>query len=489
MRSSARLATILRHEWRNLAADRTAWVVILLFAAVIAGAVVNGSARVEERRAEIDQALAAERERLAADRAEALRAAAAPRPEGEVSPFAAGPDHPYYLGTRQGTNAFLLPGPLAPLALGQSDLYPYGYKVTTGNRESLVTSEPLENPIKLHTGSFDLAFVLIYLGPLLILVLSFNLISGEKESGTLGLLLSQPVSLRTLVLGKVALRALLVLGSAVVFTLAGFLATGADLSAPGAPFRLALWSLAVLAYGAFWFSLAVWVNARGRSSAANAVILASCWLVLVVLVPGVVNLAATAFYPVPSRVDFVHAMRLASNEARVQGSQLLGQFFEDHPQLAKGRPADPDEASFMVLRLARDEAVGRSLEPVLARYEESLERQEGLVDRFRFLSPALLLQDVLLDIAGTGAARHRRFVAQVDAFRRGWRELFAPRYVEDRPVFTAADYDRLPRFDFVEEPTDELARRTALPLALLIGVPLVLGGLGLRAYRRFQAAG
>lgn len=488
MSSSSQLASILRHEWRSLAADRTAWIVLLLFAAVIAGAVVNGSARVEERRAEIGRALAAERERLAGDRAEALRAATAPRPEGEVSPFAVGPDHPYYVGTRQGTHAFLPPGPLAALALGQSDLYPYGYKVTTGNRESLVTSEPLENPVKLHAGSFDLAFLLIYLSPLLILALSYNLISGEKESGTLGLLLSQPVSLRILVLGKVALRALVVLGSAVVFTLAGFLATGADLSTPGAPFRLALWSLAVLAYGAFWFSLAIWVDARGRSSAANAVVLASCWLVLVVLVPGVVNLAATVLFPVPSRVEFVEAMRSATDQARVQGSQLLGQFFEDHPQLASGRPADSQEASFMVLRLARDETVGRSLEPVLARYEASLERQEALVDRFRFFSPALLLQDILLDIAGTGTVRHRRFMAQVDAFRNDWRDLFAPRYVVERPVFTAADYDRLPRFVFHEEPTGEVARRTALPLVLLVGLPLLLGAFGLRAYRRFQPA-
>lgn len=481
------LGTILRHEWRSLAADRTAWVVLFLFATVIAVALASGASRVAERRAEIGRATAEERERLAKDRAEALRAAG--KPEGEASAFALGPDHPYYIGTRHGTNAFLPPGPLAALALGQSDLQPYGYRITTGNRESLVTSEPLENPIKLHTGPFDLAFVLIYLYPLLILALSFNLISGEKEGGTLGLLLSQPLSLRTLILGKVALRALLVLGSAVAFTLAGALATGVDLAAPGAALRLALWFLAVLAYGAFWFSLAVWINARGRSSAANAVALSSCWLVLAVLVPGLVNLLATALYPVPSRVELVNAMRTATDQARVQGSQLLGRFFEDHPQLAGDRPADPEEASFMVLRLARDEAIARSLEPVFARYEDRLARQRALVDRFRFASPALLLQDSLLKIAGTGSARHQRFVAEVDAFRGRWRDLFAPRYVAGNPVFTAADYDRLPRFAFREEPAAETARRAALPVAVLILLTLALGGLGLRAFQRYPVAG
>ena len=484
------LGTVLRHEWRSLAADRTAWVVLLLFAGVIACAVISGASRVEERRAEIGRGMAAERERLAKDRAEALRVETEGKPaEGEASPFALGPDHPYYLGTRQGTDAFLPPGPLAALALGQTDLQPYGYRITTGNRESLATSEPLENPIKLHTGAFDLSFVLIYLYPLLILALSFNLVSGEKEGGTLGLLLSQPLSLHALILGKVALRALLVLGSAVVFTLAVALAAEVDLSAPGAAFRLALWFLAVLAYGAFWFSLAVWIDSRGRSAAANAVALSSCWLVLAVLVPGLVNLLATALYPVPSRVELVNAMRAATDQARVQGSQVLGRFFEDHPQLATDRPSSPEEASFMVLRLARDEAIARGLEPVLARFEERLARQRALVDRFRFASPALLLQDVLLDAAGTGSARHQRFAAEVEAFHRSWRELFAARYVAAKPVFTAADYDRLPRFTFNEEPAAETARRTALPLAVLILLPIALGGLGLYGYRHYPVTG
>jgi ABC-2 type transport system permease protein len=46
--------------------------------------------------------------------------------------------------------------------------------------------------------------------PLLILALSYNFLSGEREAGTLQMLLSQPISLRSVVSGKIALRFLVV---------------------------------------------------------------------------------------------------------------------------------------------------------------------------------------------------------------------------------------------------------------------------------------
>ena len=128
----------------------------------------------------------------------------------------------------------LPPGPLAPLAIGQSDLLPYYFKVSTDARENIVAATELENPQRLLVGRFDLAFVLIYLYPLLILGITYNMLSAEKEQGTLALALSQPVSLSTLVTGKVTLRALLLVGIVVVFSAVALAAAGADLAAPGA---------------------------------------------------------------------------------------------------------------------------------------------------------------------------------------------------------------------------------------------------------------
>jgi ABC-2 type transport system permease protein len=110
--------------------------------------------------------------------------------------------------------------PLGPVALGQSDLFPSQYDVT--NQSSVVFMNPsdIESPWHLMSGHFDLAFVIVYLLPLLIFALSYNLLSAERENGTLRLLLSQPLRLRTLLAGKLSVRAAVLLGPAVLLPVA-----------------------------------------------------------------------------------------------------------------------------------------------------------------------------------------------------------------------------------------------------------------------------
>lgn len=100
---------------------------------------------------------------------------------------------------------------LAGLCLGQRDLYPvyYGFNVTDLARQ--VNTAELANPMKLLTGNFDLSYVIVFLFPLLVVALFYNLYAGEREGGTLSLLQSQPVSLATILLSKALLRLVIVL--------------------------------------------------------------------------------------------------------------------------------------------------------------------------------------------------------------------------------------------------------------------------------------
>ena len=50
----------------------------------------------------------------------------------------------------------------------------------------------VESPLNLMVGRFDLTFVVIYLLPLLVLALSFNVLSEEREQGTLALTCCSP---------------------------------------------------------------------------------------------------------------------------------------------------------------------------------------------------------------------------------------------------------------------------------------------------------
>src|SRR6185436_5114429 len=95
--------------------------------------------------------------------------------------------------------------------------------------------------------------------------------------------------------------------------------------------RAALWTIAVLIYGAVWHGIALVVNARGLSAPANALALAAIWLLFAVVGPSCVNLLVAVRYPMPSRVEAAVQARAATQEATVQGSRQLGQFLQDHP--------------------------------------------------------------------------------------------------------------------------------------------------------------
>jgi ABC-2 type transport system permease protein len=479
---SQTLTRIIKHEWKILVADRTLWVVAPLFALLIGYGVYNGSSWMRFQDATLEAAKQEERERFARAKAEVTSIEQGAQPASAFS----NPRLPSVAASRTGPRyALAPPAPLAALAVGQSDLYPYYFKVTSQSKQTFTANDEIENPTNLLAGRFDLAFVIIYLYPLLILALSYNLISAEREQGTLAMLMSQPVGLRTFASGKIGLRALVVLALAAEFSLAAFLLSGAGLSADGVWLRLLLWMAVVGAYGAFWFALALLVNAFGRNSATNAMALAGMWLALALILPALLNIAVTTIYPVPSRVEMIQATRRASAEATAKGSQLLAKYYEDHPELTAGGQADPND--FYTRSIAVQDETERLIQPVIDHFDRQVTGQQSLLDRFRFLSPAVVAQSALNDIAGTGAARYRHFLGLVDAFHQSWRAHFTPRIVQ-KALLVADDYDRFPAFMFREEPAGAVAGRAMIGLIGLLIPALLIGWLGLRALRRYSVA-
>jgi ABC-2 type transport system permease protein len=472
---------ILLHDWRTLRADVTIAVTALVFGAALAYGLYNGLRFTTAQRQAIQAAADEERTRFEDLRAETERLE---REAGSISAFR-DQRNPSVLGQTRGGRYAVLPSlPLAPLSIGQSDLLPPYYRMSTDAREAVLSSAELENPRTLLTGRFDLSFVIIYLYPLLILVLSYNLLSAEKEQGTLPLVLSQPVSLGSLVRAKILLRGVLIVGFAVAVCLAGLAIGRLPLTTADAAFRLALWCLVLAAYGAVWFSLAVLVSSFGQPSSTNAMALAGCWLAIVVLAPTVINLGVTTAYPVPSRVRMIQAIRIASDTATTQGSKLLARYYEDHPELVT--TAEKASTDFNALRVAVNADVERQVRPVVEHYEQQLAAQQRTVGVLRYLSPAIVTQDALSDLAGTGSARHQHFVSLVDRFHREWREFFTPRILQKARV---TNHSEIPAFVYVEEPFAHVLVRTSVNLLALAAPALCLAAAGLRRLPRFRIAG
>jgi ABC-2 type transport system permease protein len=489
------LTRIIRHEWRVLNADKTVYILLALFSVFVAYAIYNGASFARAQRASLEFLQNEREERFARNKAAVKKYERERIADPKLKPP---PETILAAIASAGYNVALPPAPLAALSVGQGELYPPYTKVSLWNsKQDLFSEVENKNPLNLLSGRFDLVFFAIYLYPLLILALSYNLLSEERENGTLALLAAQPVSLARIVIGKVVLRFGVVLAATVLFSLAAALVGGANLFDANVALLVGWWILTVALYGSSWFALACLVNAGGGNSAANAALLAACWLGLTLVVPSLLNLLVTSVYPTPSRVELVAVTRQATVETREAGSQLLAVYLEDHPELAPGDREKniKDSAS---IDFANHREVERRVAPLAARFDEQLAKQQRVVGFLSFLSPSIAAQEALEDIAGTGAARYQNFRRQTATFHSEWQNRYAPKLFlratradateVDRGRLTPADYDDYPRFSFAEETANDAARRILLGLtALAIPLALVVF-LAVRRMRRCRAA-
>lgn len=444
---------LARHEWRLLTTSAVVRLVVAVFSVAVIAATGLGFARAERDR----QTYEIFTERAARQRSQpaSLRA--------DV------------VANEKGWLALVPPAPLGMLAVGQRDVYPGYLKITARNLDALVTGDQVEHPLAVASGHLDLAFIVLFLYPLLIFAVSFDLTATERDRGTLRMVLAQPVRLRDVVAGKMAARVVLLAAPVALIPVAA----GAVRSPAWA---LAAWTATVLVYGLIWHGIALLVNARGWSAPANALALAGIWLLFAIVGPATINLAIAVRYPMPSRVEAAVQARAATQQATVQGSRQLGQFLQDHPTSAN--VGQEGMRQFAVLQAARDRQVAERLQAVEAAFNAQLERQQRLAGWLSGLSPTMIAQGILLDVAGTSANQFTHFRAAAQRFQREWQAYFEPR-VLDAATLTEAELAAAPSFAYAREPARVMLLRNAPPIAAMMIVAALLWWAGFSAYRGY----
>nr|WP_295873744.1 DUF3526 domain-containing protein [uncultured Chitinophaga sp.] len=163
----------------------------------------------------------------------------------------------------------------------------------------------------LRFGEMSVAMVLQLLVPLLIFFLGYNAIAGERESGTLKILLCQGVSWRQLMIGKtlgiIAVSFTLFL-PVIVLTIVLWVVLSQGQIAADAALRLLLLLIAYAVYFAICAGITVLVSAVSRSSKGALTILLGSWIFFLVILPRLTQAAGANIYPAPSKIEFAAAI-------------------------------------------------------------------------------------------------------------------------------------------------------------------------------------
>jgi ABC-2 type transport system permease protein len=357
------------------------------------------------------------------------------------------------------------PPPLAFAAIGQRDIQPFVLRIRAlGLQQQLYDAEAINAELALP-GVFDWAFVLVYLAPLIVIALTHDLVTGEREGGRLRLLLSMPG--RGLWRRRIGLRFALSFAALSLPFLVGALVTAAP---PGAAAAMLL--VAALYLG-FWFGVALAVGSIVRASATAAASLIGCWILLTLVFPTLANAAIARAVPTGKGIDVTLAQReIVHHGWDIPKADTFARFFVHHPEW-HGREGFEGRFHwkwYFAMHEVGDQAVAAEA----AAYRASLTARETWTERAGYLLPGVAAQGVLHRIADTDQFGQFAYQDSIAAFHDRLRRFFYPYLFADQP-FTRADFDRIPAYT-PRAPSGSLASASLLALLIAAALLLVIGG-------------
>ncbi|MEM6317450.1 MAG: DUF3526 domain-containing protein [Bacteroidota bacterium] len=270
-------------------------------------------------------------------------------------------------------------------------------------------------------GEISAALILQLLVPLLIFFWGFGLIAGERETGTLRLILSQGVSWSELIMGKsLGLFALSLLLFVPTILLALILLFVGDFTTDGL-LSYGTLSISYLAYLFIMSLLAVWVSAKSQTSKNALIQLIGCWLFFTLLLPKLSQVAGQVFVPTPSQIEFdtvvEHELIKLGDSHNPDDPHY--QAIKDSV-LAANNVSSVKELDFNYSGLIMREGEKLSTE-VYRRHQaelmEQYQRQQNIVGWTAFLNPYIAMKNVSMALSGTDFHAFRNFQNQSEAYR------------------------------------------------------------------------
>lgn len=214
---------------------------------------------------------------------------------------------PYWAIWFNNIHHFKTPSPALVYCTGQAEQYGYYKHVTfwSSPYDSDMTKE-ISNPEHLQTGTLDFSFSILFLLPLLLLILLYNLKSAEAEQGFLPLIEVQTAAKGIWLLTRASFYVVLLLVVIVGLLVVGGMLTGVWDGEGGAFGQMLLFSSLYLM---LWSVIFYLILRAGKSILGNTLKMVGGWLLLAFIIPGIVHQWISIEQPANLMMDFINAKR------------------------------------------------------------------------------------------------------------------------------------------------------------------------------------
>jgi ABC-2 type transport system permease protein len=458
------LRDMLLHEWRTKLSQPATLISLAAFTLISMFAAVSGGSLRQAR----EQSIQTHQSQIAAATGSWLADLQDLETNGsqsKVPPWSGSPMDVSFASS-------LPPAPLADFSIGQSDLMPGIGALSLWDPDiRLFSRYEIEDPVALALGAFDMSKAIIIVLPLLMIVLSFDVLSADRDSGRLGLIVAQGGRMRRVVWGRLFIRCGTVLALALLLAALTLVLNRASVSITSRLLPFGLWCACALLYATFWFALIGHIASRNRRGETNIMWLLVLWTGLTLIVPSVVTAVAEAVYPPPSRLEYLAEARKIEIDTERSEAGVANQFFNDHPEVVV------DEQSRMPAYLRTTFFVTSSIDdatrPVLASFDAAAAERDRVLALLGYASPAIIAHRTFNAVGGSSAERHRRYVAQAREFKAAYATEVA-RHVVAGQRLPLARARVLPRFQSEETTVHALVAGAVPALLFLAFVTCVL---------------
>jgi len=318
---------------------------------------------------------------------------------------------------------------LSGISMGQKDFRQAAQLINIRNLEEQENNSEFLNPLFQLLGNLDLSFVLIYLFPLIIIALCFDLLSEEKESGRWSLLSVQSKSPRKIISSKLLIRFCFII---IVLTLL----LGISLFYLKLPLDLSLLSFTgiSLLYICFWFSLSWWIISLDKSSKQNAIILLSSWLIITTVIPSITNSTVSSLYPMPEAYENTIDSRDGYHTKWDQPKEpTINKFKEHYPQFEQYNHPEGESFGWFWYYAMQQMGDDESLEARQA-MKTKLQNRQKLTQTIGYFVPSIHAQLNFDQLSKSGMTNYLNYLDALEGYHEKLRLNFYPKVFEANPI-------------------------------------------------------
>jgi ABC-2 type transport system permease protein len=284
------------------------------------------------------------------------------------------------------------PSTLMPLSVGQTEQF--GYYKEISNWSTTMDSdlaEEIANPERLTLGSIDFSFVLLYLLPILLIILLFNVGGLENDLNFSRLIVINAPSQKKWLAFRFIFYFVFIYALLILFMLFYCLIT--DVFNENAA-RFWQFCLYAFFYCLFWFTLFYLINLKGRTSSNQALVMISTWMLFCILIPGAIHQISSVYYPASYMTEFIDANRDESDRIwEMSTDEQKEQLKKIYPEIVKTKYFQDKEASEEIIQNCSSALINELMKNTVKKINANHAKRNDFITSTHWINPVIFFQN------------------------------------------------------------------------------------------------